>query len=199
MLLFYFIIVLCSNIIVPIFVGADIYVALAFCFANIIMYPVFLSILTMKLPINNPIIKDLTYNNYSYLGKNGYIVFECKKLLKYNIPWFFLIVAPFIINFLLDRNTVGNMNIIDFFTVISLLHLAFLMVGISSVIRNFYPKYFLYFYLLSANILLWGIVLNSTGNTKHLLYLSVFFNLFYFLTCVLLSLLGKKKKASSIV
>ena len=199
MYLFYFIFVLCIEIIVPIFVGTDIYLALVFCLANIITYPVFLHILTMKTVFTKPIIKDLTYINYNYLGKTEYIVFECKKLLKYNIPWFFLILAPFVINFLLDRNTFSNMGIIDIFTVISFFNLAFLMVGLSSVMRNFYPKYLLYFFLLSGNILSWSLALDSTGETNHLLYLSVFFNLFCFLSGILLLLLlleKKKKKVS---
>lgn len=199
MYLFCFILVLSVNIIVPIFVGTNIYLSLAFCFANVILYPVFLRILTTKTSINNPIIKDLTYSNYNYLSKTEYIVFECKRLLRYNVPWFFLILTPFIINFLIDRNTFGNMSMIDLFTIISLFNLALLIVGISSIIKNFYPKYSLYFYLLLANILLWSIVLDSTGETKHLLYISVFLNLFCFLVGILLFSLEKKKKISSVV
>lgn len=111
MYLFYFVLILCVDVIVPIFVGTDIYLALALCLANVIMYPVFMHILTIKTSVNNPVLNNLIYNNYNYLGKTGYIVFECKKLLKYNIPWFFLILAPFIINFLLDRNTFSNVGI----------------------------------------------------------------------------------------
>ena len=73
------------------------------------------------------------------------------------------------------------------------------MVGVSSVVRNFYPKFLPYFILLLGNILLWCIVLDSTGKTDHLLYLSVFFNLFCFFTGILLVLLEKKKRISSII
>jgi len=194
MYLFFYILVLCVNIIIPITVGSNIYSTLVFCFLNIIVYPVFLSTLTIKTPINNPMIKDLTYSNYSYLSKTGYIVFECKKLLKYNIPWLFLILVPFIINFLLDQNIFKNMNMIEIFIIISFFNLALLIVGISSVIKNFYQKYYVYFYLLLDNILLWSIVLDPTKKIEHLLYISIFLILFCFFIGIFSIILEKKKK-----
>ena len=198
MYFFLLILVLSYNIILPIIVGADIYCLLVCCLTNILVYPINLHVLTIKTPINNPIIKDLAYSNYRYLSKTEYIVFECKKLLKYNIPWLFLILLPFIINFLIDRNIFNGMTNIDIFVIISFYNLAFLLAGISSVLKNFYPKYFLYFYFLLGNIFIWGISLDSTGKTKYLFYLSVFLNFFCYFIGILSIILEKKKKRSSI-
>ncbi|MDR0506261.1 MAG: hypothetical protein LBH32_05545 [Dysgonamonadaceae bacterium] len=198
MYIFYFILCLGTNIVLSCLFSKDydMYLCLVLCLMNIITYPVFYTLLTSKSPVNNPIVKNLNFSNYRSFGKTAYIIYECKKLIRYNIGWLFLVVFPCIISFWINKNLWDDFTIMEFFICMSYLSLILMLWGLSAVIRNFYNSVFWVFFLILGNLLLYCIIFapQQEDNNQYLLYLSVSINFLCFLAGILLTVIEKRKK-----
>jgi hypothetical protein len=173
-------------------INDSIYLSLTLCLLNTVTYPVFLMLLSIKTPFVTPIVKDLAYENYQHLGKQEYVFFECKKLLKYNIPFFLLLFAPFIVNCFINGNILKGLGMIEIFTLVGFANLLPLQIGLSSIMKNFYQKYYWAYFLILSNLFLYSFLL-MPNETRYLLYLSIFLNIACFLTGLFLSIKRRKR------
>jgi hypothetical protein len=98
----------------------------------------------METILSRPFVKHLSYDNFNNLGKRDYIIYECKKLIKYNTFWLFLVILPFVISLLINQSIFINFTILHFFIIVSLAYLIIHLWVLSAMVKNFYkPHYYL--------------------------------------------------------
>lgn len=141
---FFYVIICGATILSLVLNDYNLYDCLLISTLNILIYPVFNMCLTMETILSRPFVKHLSYDNFNNLGKRDYIIYECKKLIKYNTFWLFLVILPFVISLLINQSIFINFTILHFFIIVSLAYLIIHLWVLSAMVKNFYkPHYYL--------------------------------------------------------
>ena len=122
--------------------GCDLESCFKLSLLNILTYPLFNFFLIAKTKLYNPVIKGWSHADFPDLNKREYIIRECIKLIKYNIPWLLLVVSPFVISLVINKNLFVDFSVEDCFIIFSLLYLIAHLWILSAIMRNFYLKFY---------------------------------------------------------
>ena len=142
MYFFFFTLLFGVNLTILLFLdGCVLNVCLKLFLLNILSYPLFNFFLIVKTKLYNPVIKGWNYTDFPELNKREYVIKECIKLIKYNIPWLLLVVCPFFISFVINKNLFADFSIEDCFVIFALLYLIAHLWALSAIMRNFYLKF----------------------------------------------------------
>ena len=121
--------------------GCDLEACFKLALLNILTYPLFNFFLIAKTKPYSSVIKGWNHADFPDLNKREYIILECIKLIKYNIPWLLLVVSPFVISLVLNKNLFVDFSVEDCFIIFSLLYLIAHLWVLSAIMRNFYLKF----------------------------------------------------------
>jgi hypothetical protein len=193
MYFFFFIILFGANLIITLCLGeCDLDACFNLSLLNIISYPVLYFFLTSKNIVSNPIVKGFNYSNFSNMGKREYVIYECKKLIKHNLLWIFLLVFPFIVSYVINKDLFKDFTITNFFIIVSLLLLSVQVVGLSAIMRNFYFKFY-WVLIIILGLVNQACITVISKIDKSFLCLSVTLILLTYITGIVLVVIEQKK------
>jgi hypothetical protein len=156
-------------------------------------------LLTIETILSKPFVKNLSYDNFSNLGKRDYIIYECKKLIKYNAFWLFLVILPFVISLLINQGVFLNFTILHFFIIVSLAYLIIHLWVLSAIIKNFYKTYYYLLIVLSGLIFSFYLAFVPRGDIVLLCVICVFIVVTYLVGLFLIKDQHQKMKRKEIL